>query len=168
MKFTTFQRRAILGGVLVATVAAALAPGEEETAPAPAARTARPGRETSAARSGVSGEALPQLKLDLLAQPASRESVRDAFEERSWAPPPPKPAPPPPPVAPPLPFKYMGKIMDGATIVVFLVRQDSNFTVRAGDKIGGNYQVEEIRPGAMTFNYLPLGQKQTLAIGAAN
>jgi hypothetical protein len=168
VKLTAFQRRAILGGVLVATVAAALVPEEEDASPPPRAREGRPVRETSGTRSAVSDQTLPQLKLDRLAQLSPREAVRDAFEERSWGPPPPKPAPPPPPVAPPLPFKYMGKIMDGGDIVVFLVKQDSNYTVRSGDKIDSNYQVEEIKPGVMTFNYLPLGQKQTLAIGAAN
>jgi len=168
VKLTVFQRRAILGGVLVATVAAALVPEDQDVSPPPGARAARPVRETSGTRNAVSDEALPQLKLDRLAQPSSREAVRDAFEERSWAPPPPKPAPPPPPMAPPLPFKYMGKIMDGGEIVVFLAKQDSNYSVRTGDKLDSNYQVEDIKPGVMTFNYLPLGQKQTLAIGAAN
>jgi len=51
---------------------------------------------------------------------------------------------------------------------VFLAKQDSNYVVRAGDKLDGSYTVDEIQPGMMTLTYLPLGQKQILAIGAAN
>jgi len=180
------RRKLLLGLALLATVAAAVVPAEPEEVAVPvkgavAARTAPPGgdaregREVSTPRGGRSDNAsagtLPSLPLERLDVKGSREAVSDAFEVRSWAPPPPpppKPVPPPPPQAPPLPFKYMGKIMEAGQVVVFLERQDRNFVVRAGDKLDNNYQVDEIKPGVMTLTYLPLGQKQTLAIGAAN
>ncbi len=168
MKLGTLQRRAILAGALVATVAAALMPEEQESPVAPrgnAARAVRPAKTMNANRAD---EPLPQLAVEKLAQAPSREAVLDAFEARSWAPPPPKPAPPPPPQAPPLPFRYIGKMIEDGKIVVFLARQDSNFAVRAGDRLGVDYQVDEIGPAAITLTYLPLGQKQTLAIGAVN
>jgi hypothetical protein len=173
VKVTAFQRRALLAGALIATVAAAVIPAEPDEAPVAERRaeTARPPRENAGARLNTaekSAAPLPELPLERLEQRGSREAVRDAFEARSWAPPPPKPAPPPPPQAPPLPFKYMGKIMDGGQVVVFLIKQDKNYVVRAGDKLDNDYQVEEINPGLMTLTYLPLGQKQTIAIGAAN
>jgi len=168
MKLSRFQRRVVLGGALIATVAAAIVPEDDEVSSVHSTRVTRPARQAAGVHNAVATEPLPQLKLDLLAQPASREAVRDAFEERSWAPPPAKPAPPPPPQAPPLPFRYMGKIMDAGEIVVFLAKQDSNYVVRAGDKLDGSYTVDEIQPGMMTLTYLPLGQKQILAIGAAN
>lgn len=169
MKLSAFQRRAAIAVALVATVAAAVMPEEQEAAPLERARATRPPRDARAgAPADHSAEELPQLALERLAQPAPRDAVLDAFEVRSWAPPPAKPAPPPPPQAPALPFKYMGKLMEGGEIVVFLAKQDSNYVVRAGDKLDSNYQVDEIQPGVMTFTYLPLGQKQTLAIGAAN
>jgi hypothetical protein len=168
VKLSAFQRRAILAGALVATVAAALMPEEPDVLPAQRAPAARTSRQTVASSSGGAVEPLPQLAIERLAQAPSREGVLDAFETRSWLPPPAKPAPPPPPQAPPLPFTYMGKIMDGGQVVVFLARQDRNFVVREGDKLDNNYQIDEIKPGMMTLTYLPLGQKQTLAIGAAN
>ena len=58
--------------------------------------------------------------------------------------------------------------MDGSEIVVFLEKQNSNYAVRAGDKLDNTYKVDEIKPGVMTLTYLPLGQQQTIAIGAAN
>ena len=170
MKLNPFQRRAILAGALIATVAAALMPEEPEAPPAPHGQASRQTARVVAAqpRTRVASEPLPELPLEKLAQAPSREAVLDAFEVRSWAPPPAKAPPPPPPEAPPLPFKYMGKIMDGGQVVVFLAKQDINYVVRAGEKLDNNYQVDEIKPGMMTLTYLPLGQKQTLEIGAAN
>jgi hypothetical protein len=168
MKLSAFQRRAILAGALVATVAAALMPAEPDAPPAQRAQPARPPTGARELRNRGAAEPLPQLELERLAQSPSREAVLDALEVRSWAPPPAKPAPPPPPQAPPLPFKYLGKIMDGGQVVVFLAKQDNNYMVREGDKLDNNYQIDEIKAGMMTLTYLPLGQKQTLAIGAVN
>ena len=168
MKLSTFQRRAILAGALVATVAAALMPEEPEAPVTPRTGVKSAARSANVKAVKAGDESLPQLAVEKLTQTPSREAVLDAFEARSWAPPPPKPAPPPPPQAPPLPFKYIGKIMDGSEIVVFLEKQNSNYAVRAGDKLDNTYKVDEIKPGVMTLTYLPLGQQQTIAIGAAN
>lgn len=168
MKLSAFQRRAILAGALVATVAAALMPDDPDTLPAPSAVAARSWRPANKAAAGSEGDGLPQLAVDKLAQTPSREAVRDAFEARSWAPPPAKPAPPPPPQAPPLPFTYVGKIMEGGQITVFLARQDRSYVVKRGETLDGTYRVDEINAASMQLTYLPLDQKQTLAIGAAN
>ena len=75
-------------------------------------------------------------------------------------------APPPRPEAPPLPFTYLGKLVEDGRTTLFLAREDRNYVVRAGDTIDGTYRIEEIRDAAAVFVYLPLKSKQTLAFAA--
>lgn len=95
----------------------------------------------------------------------------NAFLQRDWTPPPPPPPPapppPPPPQAPPLPFSFIGKILEGKQWTVFLAQQERTHAVTAGDLIGHEYKVESITPPLMTFTYLPLKQTQSLSIGLA-
>jgi hypothetical protein len=90
------------------------------------------------------------------------------FNSHSWTPPPPpapKPPPPPPPTAPPLPFTYIGKKLEGGTWEVYLARGDQTVIVHAQSIIDGTYRVESIRPPQLVLTYLPLNQQQTLTIG---
>ena len=75
-------------------------------------------------------------------------------------------APPPAPQTPPLPFSFMGKLIDPHTTFVFLVNGDRNHAVKAGDTIDGVYRVEEIGEETLTLAYLPLNTRQSLAIGS--
>ncbi len=77
------------------------------------------------------------------------------------APPPPPPAPP---SAPPLPFRYFGKWIDGDRTVVFLWNASEGYSVAAGDTVEGTYRIESITDSSVDFVYLPLGSKQTLPI----
>lgn len=115
---------------------------------------------------------IPALDLDGLARPAHTESVANLFGP-SWAeleaeaarrnaPP---PTPPPPPQAPPLPFAYLGKLVDGGTTLVFLSRGDRNYVVRQGDTIDGTYRVDEIGDQSIALTYVPLDSRQSLALG---
>lgn len=94
------------------------------------------------------------------------------FGARNFDPPPPPPPPvstkPPPPQAPPLPFKYQGKLVEAGVATVFLVQGDRVMLARPGDTLGGLYRVETIQSGSVVFTYLPLDQRQTLATGSAN
>ena len=82
------------------------------------------------------------------------------------------PAPPPEevkqsaPVAPPLPFAYLGKVVDGGRTTVFVARGEENHALETGQTVAGTWRVERITEKAVTFTYLPLRQKQTLAIRA--
>lgn len=96
---------------------------------------------------------------------------RDLFAS---PPPPPLPKPvaaPPPvaarPVAPPLPFRVLGKKLESGTWEVFLGREEGSFIVRAGSLLESNYRVERIEPPSMVLTHLPTGQTQTLMIGDA-
>jgi len=120
------------------------------------------------------GAGLPGLDLALLRERSQRDPERDPFNSQTSDESEEKPAEqpaapvPPPPEAPPLPFSFFGKLVDGGRTTVFLAMGDQNFAVRSGDAILGNYRVEEIGEQSMTLAYLPSGSKQTLAIGSAS
>lgn len=101
------------------------------------------------------------------------EATRDAFAPRDWTPPPPPPPkalpppPPPPPMAPPLPFRYVGKMLENGRLVVFLDKNGRSLAVRGNEVLDGQWHVDEIEPRLIRFTYLPLAQTATLIIGDA-
>lgn len=130
-----------------------------------------PPRAATAAKPEVA--AVPSLELERLALRAQRETAADPFDARSWetlaaeearrnAPP-----PPPPPRAPPLPFTFLGKLIDGDQVTVFLTNGTRNWVVRVGDTIDGAYRVDAIGAERMTLTYLALAKPQELAFGEA-
>ncbi len=99
-----------------------------------------------------------------------KSRVADAFAPKTWLPPPRPavvmaPVPPPLPQAPPLPFTYLGSMIEGGKTVVFLASQDTNYSLRVGETVSNTYRVDRITEGAVTFTYLPLNIEQTLSIG---
>lgn len=131
-----------------------------------------------AARTAAAGSARPpapaEIALEKLRRPQAGQSVKDVFAAHSWHVPPPPPPPPPqmqPPLpasAPPLPFVYLGKMVDQGGVTVFVAKQDSNYAVKAGDVLDGSYRVDAIAGSLMTLTYLPLDMKQTMHIGDPN
>lgn len=76
-----------------------------------------------------------------------------------------QPAPPPAvPAPPPLPFSYLGRMIDGEKTVVFLARGNDTLSASAGEALGEAYRVESISATAITVVHLPLGTRQVLAI----
>ena len=118
MKITSSQRRALLIAIALALAAVAIYDNEDDSrgavSAAPAPRAALP-------RGKIAQAPLPEIAFDKLDQKIARDPVGDAFEPRSWEPPPPpqKAPPPPPPQAPPLPYTYVGKIMEGNQEIVY-------------------------------------------------
>lgn len=104
---------------------------------------------------------------------ALNEASQDAFAPRDWTPPPPPPPkalpppPPPPPMAPPLPYRYLGKWLEDGRLVVFLRSGNRSVLVKEGEVLDGQWKVDEIAPRMMRFTYLPLAQTTTLNIGDA-
>ncbi len=166
MKISLPQRRALLSAVALSLVALVVFDSEDE--PRGAVSAAAPRAPQPAAK----GEAvpLPAIALEKLDEKVSRDPVSDAFEARSWEPPPPPPkkVTPPPPQAPPLPYTYMGKMMDGDQVIVFLAKRERNYVVKQGETLDGAYRIDDIKDTTMVFTYLPLAQQQVLTIGAAN
>jgi hypothetical protein len=174
MAISTRQRWLVYVVAAVLTLVAMRWAGGQDRAAPEAARSERPAHEAARAEPALVAAA-PELNLEKLARREHDAPGGDLFKPSSWqaiaqeearksAPPP----PPPKPQAPPLPFKFLGKLVEDERTLVFLVRDDRNFIVKAGDTIEGAYRVDEIADAAMTFTYLPLKQQQSLALGGAN
>jgi hypothetical protein len=160
----------VLAGALALALAAARLVGGADRAPAPAgsAPAGTPARIAAAPE-----EASVPLALDRLGPRTAALPAGDPFRAISWqaaaqaearASAPPRPRRP---EAPPLPFAYMGKLVEDGRTTVFLVQGERNLIVRAGDTIDGTYRVDGIGEHDMTLTYLPLGQRQQLALGGA-
>lgn len=169
------QRWAIWLCLLAATVVAMLYPTEpkqDEALSEPVERStaatkpvsvAAAADSTEVASTATEGEALPKLE-------------QDPFAPRGWtAPPPPPPpapvAPPPlPPAAPagppPLPFRFMGRLNDGGTEVVYLSRGEQTLVAKAGETLESTYKVLSVAAQRIDFEYLPTGDTQSLTIAA--
>ena len=99
-----------------------------------------------------------------LPTPQFAATAGDLFASRSWQPPPPAPPPVRKPTAPPLPFKYAGKLIEDKTVRVFLTQGDTTTLVAQGDKLG-NYDIERVTTASVVLLFRPLQAKQTLNFG---
>lgn len=114
--------------------------------------------------------AAPDADLDLsaleraagveLAAASANPFARPAFD----APPPAAAAAPEKPAAPPLPFTYLGKVIEDGKLSVFLARGGENLSVSPGDTIGGEYRVDAVTESEIRFTYLPLKTQQSLPL----
>jgi hypothetical protein len=181
MEPTSRNRWMLLAGALALTLAAAGYVGGDDGAPEPPAAAKRPNPNAAAGEParGAPRErepaAVPEVAIDKLTARKNAAPVADPFRSLSWqsmaqeearksAPPPP---PPPTPQAPPLPFKYMGKLVEDGKLTVFLIQGDKNVIAREGDTLDGTYRIDAVTEHSMTMTYLPLKQKQQLALGDA-
>lgn len=168
MALSQRQRWLILGGALLLTLAAvgwlSADGGSSPEVVEPAGPQEQGGRKPAVRES--LGEELAAPDADGLKRALPEGEARNIFGKQTWfvAPPPPAPSKPAPP---PLPFAYLGKMLDDGQATVFLTHQDRNLAVRTGDVINGTYRVDEINPPTMTFTYLPLNMPQQLEIGRA-
>jgi hypothetical protein len=178
MKESSALRRWVLAAALVATVAAAGWVGGKPDGDGVAAATGAgertqqaqpPERPRAAPRAGADGAL---IDLEKLGQRFAPGKGGEMFPSRSWQPPPPPPAAargkPEPPQAPPLPFRFFGRLVQDGKTVVFLDRQDEIYAAKVGDTIAGAYRVEEINGTEVVLTYLPLKQRQTLPISNIN
>jgi len=151
--------RRILAGVAVVGALASVVAGRE-----------RPTLELVQPRAAGPAAALEGLDLDKLARrsdetPRSDQPV-DPFAPRSFSAPgaaPGTPAKPQKPVAPPLPFRYLGKMLEDGKLSVFLANGEESLSVRAGQRIG-DYRVDKVTEAEVVFTYLPLKTKQSLPL----
>jgi hypothetical protein len=88
----------------------------------------------------------------------------DAFAPKSFSPVvPPQSGPTAKREAPPLPFRYIGKMVDGGKLAVFLANGAESYTVTEGERVG-DYRVDQISDAEIRFTYLPMKAKQTLPL----
>jgi hypothetical protein len=110
----------------------------------------------------------PRLELETLRPRPPTGPTADPFQARPWAPPV-DPAPPQRRAAPikrgppPLPFTYLGRIVDGDATVVMLAREGAHYVARLGDTLDRDWRVARIGDDGITLRYLPLNVDQTLS-----
>jgi len=177
-------RHAVLGAALLLTLAATVYVAQT---PAPAADDLLAAPRAPAGMAATAPAARPPPPAVAAAQPGPAApridgaAAHDLFAAHDWRPPAPPPAPPvaeaaapPPRVAPPLPFRYLGRLEEpDGSVAVFLLRSGSGnerqqppIVVRAGDLIAPHHRVDQIGPRSMRLTYLPLAQAQTLSFTA--
>lgn len=150
----------VLAGIAVLGALASVVAGREQPSFAPV-------REP-AARVETRLPAVEDIDVAKLAARVDEGAKVDAFAPRSFSPViPPQAAQAAPapakPVAPALPFRYVGKMLDGDKLAVFLVNGNESLAVAAGDRVG-DYRVERITDAEILFTYLPLKTKQSLPL----
>lgn len=109
------------------------------------------------------------------------DAATGVFTPIQWTPPTPKAATkttkadaaalttvPTPIQAPPLPFRVLGRYVEGDQVAVFLLYKDQNLIAHVGDTIAENYKVESLNSGVLTLLYTPLNKQQTLDVGGSN
>jgi hypothetical protein len=89
------------------------------------------------------------------------------------APPPPPPPPvvaaPPAPVvavAPPLPYRFAGRVRKGSEDEFLVTKGDLIIPVRAGDVLDGTYRVVAVKADGIELVYLPLGSSERIAVSS--
>lgn len=153
--------RKTLGAIAVVGALASVVAGRE-----------RPTLELLQPRHDARTAAAENLDLDRLAAraeaPSAAEKDRqvDPFAPRSFAPPAGEAQAPrkaEKPVAPPLPFRYLGKMIEDGKLAVFLARGEESLSVSAGQRLG-DYRVDKVTDSEVVFTYLPLKTKQSLPL----
>lgn len=162
---TVAPRQLVLGGALVATLAATawVATRPEDEAPA---AVAAPARRAAAVPAASAASAVPSAPPGEARQPWAEVQ---AAQLAAWQPPPPPPpppapppvaaAPPPPPAAPPAPYQMIGRVVEGegakAVDVALLSGPNKALSAKRGDVIDGQWRVEQVSDTGVRLTWLP-------------
>lgn len=71
-----------------------------------------------------------------------------------------------PAAAPPLPFRYVGRLVQNGRTEILLMRGTMLHSIAEGDEIDGEYRVERITGASIQFSYLPGQVRQKLDLTA--
>ena len=100
-----------------------------------------------------------------------RQGLERARGELFGAPPAPRPAAgpatTPAPIAPPLPYRFAGKVLRGGEEEVLITKGDIVFAIKVGDTLDGMYRVESIGADRIELIYLPLGTKERITVSSS-
>ena len=154
-------RKLLLVGAVIAVVAmVAYQPARESAKGAVS--------EAQAPAGAVRPNAAPALVV-----PEKRSLGRARGELFGAPPPPPQPvvaaAPAPAPVvavAPPLPYRFAGRVRKGAEDEFLVSKGDLLIPVRAGDVLDGTYRVVAAKADGIELVYVPLGTSERLAVSS--
>jgi hypothetical protein len=164
-----FRQKRVLLPVLALALAASVVVGRERPSQAVVEPAARIDTRIQPAE--------PDIDVSKLVRPAQEarlDPAKDPFARRSFAP---AQAPQPRGVAaaaaaPPLPFVYLGKMIEDGKLAVFLSRGEKSYSVHAdgkqGQKLDDEYRIDKVTETRVTFTYLPSKTRQTLDIPAVN
>lgn len=165
------RRGAVLGSVLLMSIAAAVAVSKDRPGSVVAVADRAKARTPAAPAALAQGDTFASSGDGQLARVNARQMEGDMtplFEATR------KTAPerharaaeaPGEPVAPPLPFRYLGQMTDEGRVTLFLSVNERNIAVRAGETIDDQYRIDSIDNGVAVFTYLPLKHRQTLPVG---
>jgi hypothetical protein len=119
-------------------------------------------------------KAAPAERLDL----PERRGLSRTQGELFAAPPPPAPKPvakkaqPPAPVAaapvaPPVPYRFAGKVVTGTEEEILVAKGDLVLPVKVGDTLDGMYRIESISAEGIELLYVPLGTRDRITVSSA-
>jgi hypothetical protein len=160
-----FVRRALLACALALTLAAVRWAGGEDPSPVAAATNEDMPRTQVAVLRAAPSVTEDDIDLSRLKRPQQAAAVADPFAVPQAPAPARAPEARPKPAAPPLPYTFFGRMVEGNATRVFLARGELTFAVSAGDTLDGLYRVEQVTDKAVALTYLPLGITQNLDIG---
>lgn len=152
------RRHKLLASTLALALAASVVAGRER----PSLETPEPARlePRLAAHDGLD---LGKLEGRAAEAPQSDPFARRSFAEPVRAPQRARAQVAEKPTAPPLPFRYLGKIIDEGKLAVFLARGEESLSVEPGQTVG-EYRIDQITENEIRFTYLPLKTKQSLPL----
>lgn len=75
---------------------------------------------------------------------------------------------PEPTVAPPMPFSFIGRMIDGKEVTLFLSRNGRQFASKVAETLDNTYRIDEITVTDATFTYLPTGTQQRLMFNSSS
>jgi len=177
------MKKIVLGAAAVATLLAAIFAPEDEGSIVGAATATTRQVERAPAPVVIAAAAAPTINPALAIHPRrnldDNEEAATLFSRQSWqagmaqkimpgqqAATPAAAADPNAP--PPLPFQFLGRFVDEGKAAYFLQAGERNVVARPGDLLEERYRFDGVVQGALQFTYLPLNQKQTLAVGDLN
>lgn len=64
------------------------------------------------------------------------------------------------------PYRYVGKLVEGEEVIVFLTDGRKNYAVRTGDTLDDTWKVIFIHPPEMMLQFLPLNTQVSVQVGA--
>jgi hypothetical protein len=133
----------------------------------------KPVLEIVGSRAAPHAQPAATLDIDLasLERAPAAAPQNNPFAPRSFAPPPPPPqenAPQAAPSAPPLPFRYVGRITANGKTEVLVLRRDELISIAAGQNIDAEYRVDAITEERIAFTYLPLKKRQSIQLAEVN
>jgi len=162
MTATAKKRQWFMGGVLILTLGAVAWVNQFENSDVEANIASEP--RTSARHNSTSATAtrtprpaqLPRYSdsvKDIFATPVTSQPLLQIPQEIVA------------PEAPPLPFTYLGRVVENGSEAIFLATAQQNYMARSGDVLESHYRIDSIGNGQVVFTYLPLEIVQTLEIG---